>query len=86
MKENTDSSSSSSTNHLRILDVVAADGAPELFHKGLELSEAMQHRLVRQETDILDVVVRLVLARSTHTKETLNTITSKQTHNKHAHT
>lgn len=47
--------------HLGVLDVIAADGPSQLPHERLEVAEALQHRLVRQESDVFDVVVRLVL-------------------------
>ena len=47
--------------HLCVPNVLAADGTPKLPHEGLELAEALQHGLVREEADVLDMVVGLVL-------------------------
>lgn len=55
------SSPAASPPDLCVLDVLAADATPELPHEGLEFPEALQHGLVRQESDVFDVVVRLVL-------------------------
>lgn len=54
--------------HLRVLDVLAADGAAELLHEGLELAEAVQNGLVGQEANVLDVVVGLVLEKRDETR------------------
>lgn len=64
------SSFGASSTDLRVLDVLAPDAAPQLPHEGLEVPEALQHGLVRQEANVLDVVVRLVLLRRGTTKGT----------------